>query len=250
MYPAIRCANSTSLPMWARSSEWNDPVDGGMPYCMGNWVKMPLPAMPSPPLKRRSEARYSNSGLKDDAFYACGQTTGFEGWVQPRLGACSIDPALLPDGSFEQSEQKRHWHCLAQLHGASYDGSFGGASVTLQVRQGKWFIEHGTRSWSHEIMPYVDGKAVYVKLYVTLTEEENKGRIWGSIAGVPFEFFHKTWWHQWLIWQHGIYRGSGMTEFVDGGSQPTYYQENNWNVTKMTSGAPLDRSVAWPIPTT
>jgi hypothetical protein len=149
----------------------------------------------------------------------------------------------------EQSEQKRHWHCLAQLHGPAYDGTYGAASVALNVREGKWWIEQGMRVWKHEIMPYVDGKAIYVKLNVTLAEDPTKGRIWGTLAGVPFEFYHQTWWHRHLIWQHGIYRGSGATEFVDGGSQPTYYQENNWNVLKITPGAPLDRSLAWPAPT-
>lgn len=159
----------------------------------------------------------------------CGQTVGFTGWVLPRLGAAG--------------SEDRHWHCLAQLHGPNYGGVYAYAAVALMVREGSWWLEFGhpdvPAASDVELAPYVDGASVYVDMKVTLGETAATGRVFGTLGAVTFDVAVGTFYHQFVVWSHGLYRGSGLTEFADGGPQPTYYQENNWKLLGMTKTWPL-----------
>lgn len=212
----------TTLPTWHNASQWN----GSEPVCYGDWRRFSIPADSTPELKRRSESKYSPDMTEATARVACGQTSRIWGWVQPKLGPASMEP--------------RHWHCVTQLHGPRYDGVYALASVALMVREGFWCLEFGDPATPDvKVAPYVDSASVYVDLSVTAGETAATGRITGAVAKVSVDVALPTFWHQFLVWSNGIYRGSGLTEHADGGPQPTYLQEVFWKVNGLVNTWPV-----------
>jgi len=222
LYGSAPACGSLQVPTWHSASEW----ESNAPVCYGDWREFTAPANLNPALKRRSESKYSPDMTEASARVSVGQTTGFTGWVLPKLGAAGTEV--------------RNWHCVAQLIGPNYDGNFeGGAPVSLVVRDGRWRLEQGLLQWWHDLGPYVDGKSVYVDLNVVASEVEGQGRITGSVGGVAIDVNHKTFWHQYLVWSHGLYRGSGNVASADGGLQPKYAQTVFWKLLSMTRSWPL-----------
>lgn len=221
--PKPACSTNT-LPTWHNATEW----DTLEPSCYGEWRKFTAPARELPDLKRRSESKYSPDMTEAGARAQVGQTIGFEGWVLPKLGAAGTE--------------LRHWHYLAQLIGANYDGQYaGGAAVALAVREGSWQLEFGATAGRVPLYlaPYVDNASVFVKLDVTLSELATVGRVVGTVAGVAVDVNVRTFWHQSLVWSHGLYRGSGNTP-APAGPQPTYEQTVFWKLLAMPK--------TWPTP--
>lgn len=225
LYGPLPPAGTSPVAAWHTATEWN----GTRPYNYGDWVRFGAPADPAPALKRRSEAKFSPSGVEERV--TVGQTTGFRGWVLPTLGAAGTEP--------------RHWHCLAQLIGPNYDGQWsGGAAVSLVVRGGRWRVEGPLAAWAVDLGPYVDAKSVHVDLSVVTGETEATGRVTVLALGQTVTVPHPTFWHQYLVWSHGLYRGSGNTAFADGGPQPTYEQGVAWKMLGMGTSYPVVAAAA------
>lgn len=222
LYGPMPAPGGVGLPAWHSAAEWQAFTNSDRPVAYGDWYRFPLQADSTPDLKRRSEIK---PGASQEAVeVANGMHTHLEGWVLPRLGAAGL--------------QTRNWHCVAQLIGPNYDGQWvDGASVALMVRDGRWCIENGGLDWRVDLGPFVDGKALWCEIDVVLSERPELGEVQVKLGTMSGVINVRTFWHRYLIWSVGMYRGSGGSAYSPtypnsdgsvGGPQPTFYQENNW----------------------
>lgn len=236
LYGPMPAPNGVGAPAWHSAAEWQAAPGSDRPVAYGDWYRFPVAPDATPALKRRSEIK---PGASEDASrISCGMTTRLEGWVLPKLGAAGL--------------QTRNWHCLAQLIGPNYDGAYaGGASVALMVRDGRWVVSHGDQStWVVDLGPFVDAKALWCSVEVVLSEREDTGSVVVALGTMSAQVTGiRTFWHQYLLWSVGLYRGSGNSAYSStyvnsdgsvGGPQPTTLQENYWKALAVTR--------SWPTP--
>lgn len=214
-----------SIPVWHTATQQ---AYDRLPYWMMDRVRCVLPGVADHPVgeRRRSEFKASNSQEREPAF--CQYQAAMQGDVWGNLGAAAMETP--------------NWHYLAQLIGPNYDGTWsGGPAVALSVRDGYWQVEGGkigdtlNPRWFQKVTPYVDKTTVHVELDVQLSEDPLVGRVTGTIDSVPFERTCRTYWHNHVIWSHGIYRGSGNTPNI----QPDYTQSVDWRLTRLGVSAPV-----------
>lgn len=219
LYGPKAAPNGVGQAALYRASEWN----GHEPTWYGStdWWITGAPADATPALKRRSEFK---PGTSWDAatITGPGKKTQWKGWLKPVLGPAADDG--------------RSWHSLVQLHGPDTDGAWRFSQVALRVEFGNWVLwgddgQSAASAWKQTLMPYVDDFAVYAMITYRPVAAPGLSQVCVSLDPAGAEIPQRSWCHwaeswdsQWLMWQGGLYRGSGNTPFEQGGIQPTYEQ--------------------------
>lgn len=207
-------AGDPKVPAWRTAHEWG----GVAPYCNGQWTVFSAPGISTPTARNRSEGNFANTKAEQRA--QAGQTATFTAYIQP-----DVDKAGAPSSG----STGRHWTYVTQLIGPNYNGKFeGGPAVALSVRDGSWNIEGGRLdNGTHYILPvapFKDDQTVLATVSVLLTERDDLPSITVKLKPIgeletTKTFTKRTFWHQYVWWSSGMYRGSGN------GTPPSFTQK-------------------------